>query len=87
MATQGAPINDKLVNENNAPTTSWIRWFAIIVSAIDRALSFIPVDGVYISSTSTNPSSTLGYGTWSAVGNGAIFAGIADTFYVWKRTA
>jgi len=33
---------------------------------------FIPVDGVYISVVATDPSTTLGYGTWTLLGTSTI---------------
>jgi len=36
----------------------------------------IAVGGIYLSIDSTNPASSLGYGTWTAVGNGKLLQGI-----------
>ena len=36
----------------------------------------IPVGGVYISVDPANPSSALGYGTWSALGVGRVLIGV-----------
>lgn len=39
-----------------------------------RAL--IPVGGVHVSLDSTNPATTLGYGTWTAIGTGTVLVGV-----------
>jgi len=35
----------------------------------------LPVDSIYIAITTTNPSSTLGYGTWTSFGEGRVLVG------------
>lgn len=48
----------------------------------------IPVRGIFMASIATNPAVLLGYGTWNALGNGAIpVGGGAFIAYAWERTA
>lgn len=45
-----------------------------VVSALDEARK-TPIGGLYFSTNSTNPATSLGYGTWSAFGTGKMFVG------------
>ena len=46
------------------------------LKAIEQGLKPIAVGGIYVSIDSTNPATTLGYGTWSAFGTGRVMIGI-----------
>jgi len=61
---------------------------------VQNALAAVyPVGSIYINKTdSDNPSSLLGFGTWSAIGTGTVEfsldnGAIALNAYVWERTA
>lgn len=47
----------------------------LIQDAEDRK---IPVGGLYLATTSTNPATQLGYGTWEAYGAGRALVGVGD---------
>lgn len=46
------------------------------LSIVNKDNGKIAVNGIYLSIDSTNPATSLGYGTWTAVGNGKLLQGI-----------
>ena len=51
------------------------------------AVRDFPVGSVFFGTTSTNPATTLGFGTWSAVQSGIwISIGTVD-IYIWRRVS
>ena len=78
-----APVSrDKLHRlTGDAEVTRYLEALGREVSALQGGggTAVIPVGGVYISVTSANPATMLGYGTWTAIGAGRVLIGVDPT--------
>lgn len=50
----------------------------ISMDIINKNNGKIAIGGIYLSTSSTNPSTSLGYGSWLAVGDGKLLQGITS---------
>ena len=85
MATKADTISPDLTGTPTAPTavadtnTTQIATTAYVQTELtNHLLSIYPVDSIYTSVSSTNPSSLFG-GTWDAFGEGKVLVGKADS--------
>lgn len=74
-----------------ALTESFDEQIAEVIAQFDTELNKlkIPIDGIYISLSNVNPSTTLGYGTWLLVSKGRAIVGLSDVVSDpnWTKTA
>ena len=62
-------------NEVNPLSRSWIKWFTDVYNYVKNGDAW-PIGSIYTSVVSTNPSTLLGFGTWSAFGAGRVLVGL-----------
>jgi hypothetical protein len=87
IATKSDSVNTALTGVPTAPTaapgtnTAQIATTAFVITALQ---SLYPVGSIYINAgVSTNPSTLLGFGTWTAFGAGRVMVGLngSDTLF------
>ena len=62
------------IGGTNSTKTIKLQTLARLINQLDK-----PVGSLYFSTVSTNPSTTLGFGTWVAYAQGAAIAGVAPS--------
>jgi hypothetical protein len=79
--TPALPTGTTAVTQSSGNNTTAIATTAFVQAAATAALQLLhPVGSVYINATnSTNPSTLLGFGTWSAFGAGRVPVGFDST--------
>jgi hypothetical protein len=64
--------------------------FSAIQTAINSKTdqtAIYPVGALFLSTSSTSPATSLGFGTWGSLTGGFIVDESTPSIYIWKRTA
>ena len=78
--TPSLPTGTTAVTQASGDNSTAIATTAFVNAAISPVALLYPIGSVYINATdSTNPSTLLGFGTWSAFGAGRVMAGFDST--------
>lgn len=86
VATKADSNSPTLTGTPLAPTatagtnTTQVATTAFVTTAVENGLKTIyPVGSIHISTSSTNPGTAFGFGTWSAFGEGQVLVGLDST--------